>query len=778
MKSFKQAFSAPITEAKTKSKVVVVYGGGFQPFHAGHLSSYTQAKAKFRTPDFFVASSNDTKVRPIPFKDKEFLAQQAGVTDHFVQVIQPINPVEIMKAYDEKSDILILVRSERDPMKYTKKDGSPAYYQPFVSIDKCEPFEKHAYIFVTKKHDFKVAGQEAFSGSQVRKMYSEADSENRDQIISDLYPKAKNKAKVRKLLDKYIGGGMKEEHEIEEGMSLYRYNKVTGYWKLEREVTSETKDKWLDIFSKDSPKDHFVVSSKKPTKNPMKEEHEIEEARMSAAVKLHRAWERERAKSDATDRRTPSSIPKKEEPKKEVKEAVLSLSARRARGMQFRRMQSRIQTARKRASLRYASPDKLNNRARRAAIKFLKSRVSSNKARSYADLSPGEKQSVDQKIQKMLPSVGRIASRLLPQVRKSEMQRRSRQTHAKESVDVNLQFKSLFSEAADKEISRIDQLVRMGLADKKMLSVIKLAVGKLKSGDTLNNVERKATNDLLTTLLDMVTSSDALFRLTKGELQKENYNSEDDYSDADSYYDAADNADDDTDGLYMAKTQVNTMIDDAEEILAMLDDMDEEPDAWVQSKLTLAYDYISTVKDYLEFNSEDDSQENSDDEMDDDEMEDAISGMSEEEFASKESYRAWNSLFENKNVLKMKSKKYGIPFDIISEVYARGITSWDAEMNDTFTPQQWAFARVNSFVARGNGSWNKADKDLAERIMINEKFSDSMEWGTDSLRAKYVKDTPGQQEECSCDSKPEESYKKNLIKSLVTKKISMQSEKK
>jgi hypothetical protein len=65
---------------------------------------------------------------------------------------------------------------------------------------------------------------------------------------------------------------MKEEHEINEGMGLYRYNKVTGYWKLEREVTPETKDKWLDIFTKDSPKEHFVVSSKKPTKNPMKEE--------------------------------------------------------------------------------------------------------------------------------------------------------------------------------------------------------------------------------------------------------------------------------------------------------------------------------------------------------------------------------------------------------------------------------------------------------------------------------------------------------------------------
>jgi hypothetical protein len=252
--------------------------------------------------------------------------------------------------------------------------------------------------------------------------------------------------------------------------------------------------------------------------------------------------------------------------------------------------------------------------------------------------------------------------------------------------------------------------------------------------------------------------------MTKGELQKEDYDYEDNYSDSE------DESDDDTDGLYMAKTQVNAMIDDAEEVLAMLDDMKEEPDAWVQSKITLAYDYVSTVKDYLEFNSEDDSEEeNSDDEMDDEDMYNAVSGMSEEEFDSKESYKAWNSLFENKNALKQKAEKYGIPFEIINEVYARGIASWDADVNDTFTPQQWAFARVNSFVAIGDGSWNKADKDLAERVMINEKFSNSMEWGTDSLADKYAKDTPGQQ--------PAESYKKNLIKSLVAKKAATQSEK-
>ena len=143
-----------ISEATSQRKVIVVYGGGFQPFHAGHMSSYEQAKKAFPSADFYVAASNDTKNRPIPFKDKQFLAQQAGVKDKFVQVSQPVNPTEILSHYNPKKDILILVRSERDPVNYTKKDGSPAYYQPFKSLKECVSFDPkggHGYIFVTKK---------------------------------------------------------------------------------------------------------------------------------------------------------------------------------------------------------------------------------------------------------------------------------------------------------------------------------------------------------------------------------------------------------------------------------------------------------------------------------------------------------------------------------------------------------------------------------------------------------------------------------------------------
>ena len=202
-----------LKEARTQSKVIVVYGGGFQPFHAGHMSSYEQAKSAFPSADFYVAASNDTKNRPIPFKDKQFLAQQAGVKDKFVQVSQPVNPTEILSHYNPKKDILILVRSERDPVNYTKKDGSPAYYQPFKSLKECVPFNPeggHGYIFVTKKHVFKVNGEEVYSGSQIRSKYAKADDKGKHAIIKDLYPKASNPAKVKKMLDKYIGG-LKED---------------------------------------------------------------------------------------------------------------------------------------------------------------------------------------------------------------------------------------------------------------------------------------------------------------------------------------------------------------------------------------------------------------------------------------------------------------------------------------------------------------------------------------------------------------------------------------
>lgn len=53
----------------------------------------------------------------------------------------------------------------------------------------------------------------------------------------------------------------------------------------------------------------------------------------------------------------------------------------------------------------------------------------------------------------------------------------------------------------------------------------------------------------------------------------------------------------------MAKGQLKTMIDAAQELHKMLGDDDNLPE-WVQSKITKATDYIDTVRDYMKSNDD------------------------------------------------------------------------------------------------------------------------------------------------------------------------------
>ena len=450
-------------------------------------------------------------------------------------------------------------------------------------------------------------------------------------------------------------------------------------------------------------------------------------------------------------------------------EAVLDFAARRKRAAIFKRLAPRIQRARMRQMKRVADPERLKRRAAKAAYKFFRSRLAGGQ--NYADLGTGQKIAVDTRLQKMLPAIKKFAVRLVPQVRKADLERRkslmAKQTQ-KEEVNLNDMFtlfveaptlpqdrdvkgregtqpskyykgmdkstkqaraahfertgpksdrdpsayadapgdkearekgmpqskhtkkyKQMFGEATDKKSSsRLDQLVRMGLADTKLLTTIKRSVDKLNSGDALNPAERKATQDLLQTLLDMVLSTDSLFRMTKQSLQREdiqlnelvykgnigvmemfeffqkatpqqiaemkklvaekknaealqllakvtgkklhtesfNLSEEDDWEEVD--------------GLQMAQIEVANLMQDTERLAQVLDMMDEEPEAWVLSKITKAVDYIESVTDYLEFEGDFDYEDDSEDDDGeytgsegefDMEMEEAFISMDEEE---------------------------------------------------------------------------------------------------------------------------------------------------
>ena len=66
--------------------------------------------------------------------------------------------------------------------------------------------------------------------------------------------------------------------------------------------------------------------------------------------------------------------------------------------------------------------------------------------------------------------------------------------------------------------------------------------------------------------------------------------------------------------------------------------------------------------------------------------------------------------------LENKAKKSGMPYGILKKVYDRGMAAWKGGHRPGATQQQWAFARVNSFVTKSSGTWGGADKDLAKKV--------------------------------------------------------------
>jgi len=66
--------------------------------------------------------------------------------------------------------------------------------------------------------------------------------------------------------------------------------------------------------------------------------------------------------------------------------------------------------------------------------------------------------------------------------------------------------------------------------------------------------------------------------------------------------------------------------------------------------------------------------------------------------------------------LVKKADKSGMPYGILKKVYDRGMAAWKTGHRPGTTPQQWAFARVNSFTTKSSGTWGKADSDLAKQV--------------------------------------------------------------
>ena len=109
----------------------------------------------------------------------------------------------------------------------------------------------------------------------------------------------------------------------------------------------------------------------------------------------------------------------------------LNVQQRMKKSINFRRIQGKVQLAKKRSMLKKGSGKVIAKRAKVLAISMIKMKLAGN--RKVSDLSPMEKQRVEKLVGKKSSTVDRLALRLIPAVKKKEAKRFLK----KESIDLD-----------------------------------------------------------------------------------------------------------------------------------------------------------------------------------------------------------------------------------------------------------------------------------------------------------------------------------------------------
>lgn len=86
--------------------------------------------------------------------------------------------------------------------------------------------------------------------------------------------------------------------------------------------------------------------------------------------------------------------------------------------------------------------------------------------------------------------------------------------------------------------------------------------------------------------------------------------------------------------------------------------------------------------------------------------------------------------------LQKKSEKTGVSMSALRTVMRRGMAAWKTGHRPGAGQEQWGYARVNSFVTGGKGTWGSpkknpkggADSDVAKRVVKSKKAKEKLKF--------------------------------------------------
>lgn len=377
----------------------------------------------------------------------------------------------------------------------------------------------------------------------------------------------------------------------------------------------------------------------------------------------------------------------------------LSISQRKAIGRRMKRLAPKLQRIKKMKAKKMADAKTIQKRAQKAAIKLIRKKVAGKKGQNYANLTPGDKMNVDRLVAKKSAIIQKLAKKLIPATRKKEIARLKSQRGSKnENFDV--MFESVILERQDSDIKD-----REGSQPAKYHSGLAKST-KTKRDSQFQKGAEKDSGDPSAYPDKHVGDSDAKTRTSKHTKKYRQMFGEKQVDDVKARIEREKTSDKKKHDRMMDRARTSDTKSKNQQTEALKNPYKGKGDRDLKRKLA---SFESQLADLIKKSR---GRQRKDIEG---EIRDMETKVQQVRSALKEEFSF--DLTENaKAALMKKADKSGMPYGILKKVYDRGMAAWRTGHRPGANQQQWAFARVNSFVTKGKGTWGKADADLAAKV--------------------------------------------------------------
>lgn len=674
-------------------KTIVITFGRMNPPTVGHqkLVQKVQTVARANRADsrIYLSHTQNNKKDPLTYEQKISLAREAF--GNIVVKSDAKTIIEVSKELQKGgyTDLILVVGSDRiaEFERLLNKYNGKEYN--FNSIK----------VVSAGERDPDAEGVEGMSASKLRKLALAGDYE----AFASGLPKNVNDKRKRQTYET-IRDVIKEELDLlPEELQEAVYSGNIGAMemiKFFQKSTEQEKKTLKDLIAKKKNKEAWDMVQKKLGVKLMGKEFQKEEI-------------------DMDEERKP-----------------LTVQQRMQRSRTLKRLQPKLQRYKKMRAKRMADEPRLKKKAQKAAIAILRKKVAGERGANYANLSSSDKISVDRLIAKKSGAIAKLAKRLIPKIRKQELERvKKARSSANEAYEV----------AQDKTIGS-----KPGTQPKKYYSGLSKSEKETRNAQFKSGAEKDSSDP---SAYPDKHAGDAGVKTKQSKYTKR-------YKDM---FGEGKN-------LQKAKDEIAAeKQDDRRKFDAMLDRARLQ-DVAVKNREKAVRREEAEIEEAMKghgFSSSDymrgasgSRPTSGQKEYQGKEIKSFHPNKEKEarEYAKKHGYvvkkkelpkgsgnitHTWDIHKEEveyefsesaEAALRKKAEKSGISYGTLKKVYDRGMAAWRTGHRPGATQQQWAFARVNSYITKGK-TYHTADKDLREEGGAGEE-------ATDKLVKKYKKDTP------------------------------------